>query len=290
MSAVTEFRQCLACGGETRLVGRKKDCCYVACRECDSMQMDPVPTVEQLTAIYADDYADGSHLPDDPAVIQKLHARQREFSLGLVQKYCARGPVLEVGPGHGHFMAALRGAGIRAIGLEASKQMATSLRDRGFEVHQGYIDDKPPTSERFQGVFMSNVFEHLATHERVLTSLASLLEPGGRIIMVQPTAYLGQLLARLYLALFPDRLIPDFGTWLATPYHTLFISPLGMKAMASRVGLDLIEVQPAPTENRTGIMELIGHALTAVNRIGMRLTWRWPLVPSTYFVLEKPAN
>jgi hypothetical protein len=49
-----EFGPCLACGGETRLIGRKKDCCYVACRECDSMQMDPVPTVEQLTAIYRD--------------------------------------------------------------------------------------------------------------------------------------------------------------------------------------------------------------------------------------------
>jgi SAM-dependent methyltransferase len=283
-----EFAPCLACGGETRLIGPKKDCCYVACRECDSMQMDPVPTVEQLTAIYADEYAQSGYLQDHD-VITKIHARQRRFSLSLVQKYCAHGPVFEVGPGHGCFMTELRQAGIRAVGLEASRQMAASLCDRGFDVRQGYIDDAPAESERFQGVFMSNVFEHFSNHDRALTSLASLLEPGGRIITLQPTAYLGQLIARAYLALFPDRLVPELGGWLATPYHVLLISPLGMKAMCTRVGLRLVDVVPAPTENRTGIMELVGLALTQVNRIGVRLTWRWPLVPAHYFVLEKPA-
>ena len=283
-----QFAPCLACGGETRLIGPKKDCYYVSCRDCDSMQMDPVPTVEQLTAIYAEDYSEAGHLPEN-TVIQKIHARQRQFSLGLVKKYCAQGPVLEVGPGHGYFMNELKGAGIRAVGLEASRQMAASLRDRGFEVHQGYIDDVPEDAERFQGVFMSNVFEHLGNHEKALRSLASMLEPNGRIITLQPTAYLGQVIARAYLKIFPKRLVPDLGTWLATPYHILLISPLGMKAMCERVGLRLVEVLPAPTENRTGVLELVGHALTAVNRIGVRLTWRWPLVPSHYFVLEKPA-
>ena len=102
--------------------------------------MDPVPTVEQLTAIYAEDYADGQHLPED-AVIERIHARQRQFSLGLVKRYCAPGPVLEIGPGHGYFMDELRQAGIRAVGLEASRQMADSLRERGFEARQGYIDE-----------------------------------------------------------------------------------------------------------------------------------------------------
>ncbi len=280
------FGPCLACGGETRLVGPKKDCSYVSCRDCDSMQMDPVPTVEQLTAIYADDYVDAGHLPDD-SVIAKIHARQRQFSLNLVKRYCAPGPVLEVGPGHGLFMNDLKQAGIRSVGLEASKQMAASLRDRGFEVIQGYIDDPPADTERFQGVFMSNVFEHLGSHERALRSLASMLRPNGRIITLQPTAYLGQVIARAYLTVFPNRMVPDLGTWLATPYHVLLISPLGMKAMCSRAGLRLVEALPAPTENRTGILEWVGRALTEVNRIGMRLTWRWPLVPSHYFVLEK---
>ncbi len=280
------FGPCLACGGETRLVGPKKDCSYVSCRTCDSMQMDPVPTVEQLTAIYAEDYSEAGHLPDD-SVIATIHARQRKHSLGLVQKYCASGPVLEVGPGHGLFMEELQRSGIRAVGLEASKQMATSLRDRGFEVHQGYIDDPPPGTEKFQGVFMSNVFEHLGNHDHALRSLASMLQPNGRIITLQPTAYLGQVIARAYMMLFPDRMVPDLGTWLATPYHILLISPHGMKAMCARVGLRLVEAIPAPTENRTGALEWVGRALTLVNQIGMRMTWRWPLVPSHYFVLEK---
>src|SRR5262245_50149583 len=284
-----EFGPCLACGGETRLIGPKKNYCYVACRDCDTLQLDPVPTVEQLTAIYAEDYVNAGHLPDDTVTFENLHARQRRFSLKLVKKYCSQGPILEVGPGHGYFMNELRKAGIRVVGLEASRQMAESLRERGFEVHQGYIDDAPTEAERFQGVFMSNVFEHLGNHDRALKGLASLLEPNGRIITVQPTAYLGQVIARAYRTLFPNRLLPDFGTWLASPYHILLISPLGMKAMCSRVGLRLVDVIPAPTENRTGILEWAGRALTEVNRIGVRLTWRWPLVPSTYFVLEKPA-
>jgi SAM-dependent methyltransferase len=252
------------------------------------MQMDPVPTVEQLTALYADDYANSEFLPSD-AVVAKIWVRQRRFSLGLVKKYCPRGPLLELGPGQGHFMEELRQAGIRAVGLEASRQWAASLRERGFEVHEGYIDGVPTETERFQGVFMSNVFEHLGYHDRTLRSLAAMLEPNGRIITLQPTAYLGQVIARAHATLFPKRLIPDLGGWLKTPYHILLISPLGMQAMASRVGLRLIDVIPAPTENRTGILELLGLGLTAVNRIGVRLTWRWPLVPAHYFVLEKPG-
>ena len=62
-----------------------------------------------------------------------------------------------------------------------------------------------------------------------------------------------------------------------------------MKTLCARVGLRLVDVIPAPTENRTGVMELVGWALTQVNRMGVRLTWRWPLVPSHYFVLEKSA-
>jgi SAM-dependent methyltransferase len=252
------------------------------------MQMDPVPTVEQLAAMYADEYATSGSLPDDD-VAAKIYVRQRRFSLGLVKKYCPQGPVLEVGPGHGYFMDELKHAGIRAIGLEASRQMTASLRDRGLDVRLGYIDDVPAGHERFQGVFMSNVFEHLANHDRALRSLASMLEPNGRIITLQPTAYLGQLIARAHVTLFPNRLVPDLGGWLATPYHILLISPRGMRAMCSRVGLRLVEVLPAPTENRAGILELIGLVLTEVNRIGVRLTWRWPLVPAHYFVLEKPA-
>lgn len=283
------YGPCLACGGETRLVGHKKDCCYVSCRECDTMQMDPVPTVEQLTALYANNYADVGVLTPDH-VADKIYARQRAFSLALVKKYCPAGPLLEVGPGYGNFLEDLKQAGIPAVGMETSPQMAAWLRARGFDIRLGFIDDVPVDTERFQGVFMSNVFEHLGNHDRFLRSVAAMLEPNGRIIMMQPTAYLGQLIARAYVTLFPRRQVPDLGGWLATPYHILLISPLGMQAMCARAGLRLVEVLPAPTENRTGLLELVGRALTAVNRIGVRLTWRWPLVPAHYFVLEKPAN
>lgn len=252
------------------------------------MQIDPVPTVEQLTRLYAEDYVDCGHLPDK-SVIDRIHSRQRRYSLELVKKHCKGGPVLEVGPGHGCFLSDLKQAGIRAVGLEGSRQMTAVLAERGFEVHHGFAEAPPAEIGTFQGVFMSNVFEHLGNHDQALRALASVLEPGGCIVTLQPTAYLGQLIARTYVTLFPRRPIPDFGTWLATPYHILFVSPIGMQAMCSRVGLRLLDVIPAPCENRKGIMEALSVALTQVNRVGVQLTWRWPLVPSHYFVLEKPS-
>jgi SAM-dependent methyltransferase len=250
--------------------------------------MDPVPTPQELAKLYADDYADSGHLPD-AAFLDEIHVRQRHFALGLIRRHCPAGPVLELGPGYGHFLRTLREAGIPAVGLEGSRTLARRLREAGFDVIQGLAEGLPAGIGPFGGVYMSNVFEHLGDPERVLRQLESVLEPGGCVITVQPTAYLGPLLARLYLLLFPRRTVPDLGTWLATPYHILLISPQGMEALCARVGLTLLEVHPVPTEDRRGPVEWVGRALNAVNRIGVRLTWRWPLVPSHCFVIGKPG-
>jgi SAM-dependent methyltransferase len=187
-------------------------------------------------------------------------------------------------------MEELQRSGRTVVGLEASQKYCEILWKKGLQVRQGFIEELSSDCDKVAAVYLNNVFEHLAKPDKALLRLAGVLRPDGKIITLQPTAYLGPLLARIYLALYPGRDVPDMGGWLASPYHITLISPFGMDELCARLGLKLVKVYSAPTLKRRGIAELIGLALQSTNRLGVRLSWRWPLVPSHCYVIAKESG
>jgi hypothetical protein len=85
--------------------------------------------------------------------------------------------VLEVGSGRGEYLELLRAAGVsRVYGIEHASDSVTRARERGFEVHRGYLAPgfSNPWSELFDGFAIFSFMEHwpdLAGSLRVLRSL-----------------------------------------------------------------------------------------------------------------------
>ena len=97
--------------------------------------------------------------------------------------------VLEVGCGHGGFVAMLRWAGFDATGLELSPWLTERVRE-WFDVPvlTGRLEDQELPDGSLDAVVLMDVLEHLPDPRGTMARAARLLRPGG-FLLVQTPAY-----------------------------------------------------------------------------------------------------
>jgi SAM-dependent methyltransferase len=221
---------------------------------------DPTPTVaaDDVTGYF------GTRLSFDPA---------RATVWGHVARYLQRwiphgASVLDLACGYGDFVAAVRSSG-RRVGMDLHPDLATFLPpDVTAEVGDA-TDLRRFDSASFQVVFASNFLEHLdhSSIDRCLAEIYRVLNPGGRLILVQPNF---RLAPRTYFddythrTIFTDRSLGDL---LAArgfePVHTeARFLPMTMKSRL-RGGSRLV-----PLYLRLPYRPLAGQMLHIVRRPG----------------------
>jgi SAM-dependent methyltransferase len=131
--------------------------------------------------------ATGRTLEDSSGANQR---RYRAFQLSLIEPHCG-GSVLEIGAGLGEFAAQLTGLDrhvVTDVDPAAVAAMASRFADRPevearvLDLAQGSIDLGTPVST----VVAINVLEHIDDDVGALKALASMTEPGGRIVLWVP--------------------------------------------------------------------------------------------------------
>lgn len=98
----------------------------------------------------------------------------------------ARLPILEVGCGTGHWLAVLRDANIRAVGLDSSAEMLSVAADRGRDrllVRAG-AEDLPFASASFGRVVCINALHHFRDQASFLVEARRVLRPHGAVLTV----------------------------------------------------------------------------------------------------------
>jgi SAM-dependent methyltransferase len=154
-------------------------------------------------------------------------ARCRE-SARLIEAY-ARGRVLDVGCGHMIFRSAVLAHAVSYEGLDVAPRVGG--------VH--FIDDacemRSVPSSAFDTVLCFEVLEHLAAPERALAAIAAVLRPGGTLLVTVPH------LSRLH----------------EEPHDFFRYTGYGLRALAERVGLEVLEVRPYG-----GLATFLGHQVS----------------------------
>lgn len=244
---------CIACGAtvEPSDQGALAGHSSASCPRCGLRWLTDPPQGEELAALYSS----GFYEPG-PARANGLVELGHDFNNTLRLKELRglrRGRLLDIGSGRGRFLAAAKAAGWDVVGVEFEPGLATtSARRFGVPVIVGdaVSADVPGT---FDVVTMWHVLEHVPDPRAALERAASLLRPGGTLIVSVPNNDSVQA-----------RLGGDGWLHLDVPRHLWHFTPSSLSRLVSRSGLRVVRIGHFYPE-----MEAIGVVQTALNRMGV---------------------
>ena len=185
----------------------------VRCARCGVATTSPWPSDEQLSAAYADWYRPESGRFS--GLGDKVLRRTRSALADRLHRILPPGPVLDVGAGDGTLVGAFVRRGREAVGLEPYAS--------GPHIRNAEIEEVDGT---WSAIIFWHSLEHLRQPARALGHAATLLSPGGRLVIAVPNATSFQ--ARV----FGDR-------WLALdlPRHLVHLSPPALLSKVEALGL-----------------------------------------------------
>jgi SAM-dependent methyltransferase len=205
--------ECAWCGrglgsGDQRRAGR------IRCSGCGVATTSPWPSDEQLAAAYAPWYRPeaGRFSGIGDAVLR----RTRSALAGRLHRVLPPGPVLDVGAGDGTLVGAFRRHGREAAGVDPyAPPSSPHVRAVEFEDVDG----------AWSAVIFWHSLEHLRAPARALAHAATLVLPGGVLVIAVPNA------ASLQARLFGDR-------WLALdlPRHLVHFTPPALLTQVEALG------------------------------------------------------
>ena len=201
-------------GGDEHRPGRIK------CARCGVATTSPWPSDEQLGAAYAVWYRpEGGRFS---GLGDKVLARTRSALATKLNRVLPGGPVLDVGAGDGTLVGAFRKQGREAVGVDPY-YTGTSPHIRATELED--------MTGSWSAVIFWHSLEHVRRPVRSLRHAASLVAPGGMLVVAVPNA------ASLQARLFGDQ-------WLALdlPRHLVHITPTALVSQLEELGFTVERV------------------------------------------------
>lgn len=217
MSGADPSLRCAWCGALLGLSARRVPG-GLRCAGCGARTTSPWPTDAELDQAYGGWYRPGSGRFSGP--LDALLQRSRARLAARLDELAPPGPVLDVGSGDGTLLDALHACGRSALGLERA-----STRPDVLEA------DLTDMDERFAAIVCWHSLEHLREPGRALVHAATLLRPGGVLVVAVPNV------ASLQARLFGER-------WLALdlPRHLVHLPARTLVRGARQAGLTVERV------------------------------------------------
>jgi SAM-dependent methyltransferase len=246
----SNYRACSACGcNDSRPFLRSRDFFFmrqpmyqlVRCDCCHLSWLQNPPPPEDMASHYGADYDRVITAPGD------LYPHHWDLVRNKLLHYVQSGSILDIGCSSGSFLRTLKGEAWKLYGIEMSKVVADQARaTTGAEVFVGDVLDAPFPENKFDAVTGFHVLEHMYDPRKVMAKVLSWLKPGGICILTLPN--IDSLEARLFRRYW-------FG--LDVPRHLWQFSPRPLRAMASSVGFQPVEVATGSCYIESSIGNLI---------------------------------
>jgi len=137
--------------------------------------------------------------------------------------------VLDIGCGFGESLGYHKARGCEAFGVEADRNILRVAEKFGYNVRVGLFDASAYPADFFDYVTLDQVIEHMAEPLSALRGIATVLKPGGMVIIGTPNAngWGARVLGRYWI------------TW-HVPYHLHCFSMRSMAIAAECAGLTVV--------------------------------------------------
>lgn len=196
------------------------------CHGCGTVHMWPMPTLEDIKALYADAY-DGASESYFAKVDKKM--KRSRGRIGALKKLTSGRRFLDVGSNGGFMVEAAREAGFDATGVEIDPVSVEYARTHyGANTYFcGPVEDfVPEDGQGFDLIYSSEVIEHVLDPNSFVAAMARLLNPGGVVFITTPD-------------ISHWRRPKDIEKWDAfcPPSHCLYFTPASLAGLLQRHGL-----------------------------------------------------
>lgn len=288
-SNLTVEAACVACSNDLLFFGDCNEHKYYKCVNCDSVQLYPMPTEEDLVRAYQDsNYATHEHGQGDPDELRTTSKAYYESFVEIAKERNVSGLVLDYGCGWGGLTECLIKNGFEAKGLEMSQDMVDECKRRGLPVESAKETKLSELKGSAKAVLMCGVFEHLSEHDNFLQEAYQALDDDGLFISLQPTSGFALFFGDLLRLGMRSQVLPSLLAFFDPPWHTCFTSVEGMKSIALRNNFELIDIKRSPQGNLGGLVGAIQSITNSINTIGWNLfKTNWPLSVSHTFIFKK---
>jgi len=203
----------------------------VQCSGCGLVHLDPIPTEQELSSFYANDYY--SYQPQKRAGWFKRLARKILYLKIKTHNPKSQHPgeFLDIGCGSGDYLHVMLAKGWRVRGVEPSEFGSAEGRRAGFDIFNGTLlkANFPPNS--FDYVRLNHSFEHIPNPVEVLDEIYRILKPQGKLYIGIPN-----------IDSLPYRIFGRYWWYLGAPLHTHNYTVTIISTLMRRSGLTVDRV------------------------------------------------
>jgi SAM-dependent methyltransferase len=155
------------------------------CPDCKFIYVSPLPSKEDIELYYNDNsyYADYTGKKWREWNIRHHYLRKLE----LIEYYCHKGRLLDVGCADGLFLNLAKSRGWNATGVEISDGLSLQARDNfNLQVHKGTLSSAKFPADSFDVVTFIHNLEHSPNPRSIIKEVNRILKPGGHIFVAVP--------------------------------------------------------------------------------------------------------
>lgn len=217
---------CKACRADLSTAksrGHKNGYDLLACPACETVTVNPFPTVEQLIAFYQSYKGTVDYRKKADRKIRRARRRLRR----LMTKTAGR-KLLDIGCNYGFTVKAGLDLGLEAFGIDIDgTAVAASQESFGSDKFRVVpVEDYAREGHQYDMIYTSEVIEHVPDPDGFVEAIAKLLAPGGIAYITTPEN--GHW-----------RIPADFTQWDAVmpPEHITYFTRKGMKKLLENHGL-----------------------------------------------------
>jgi len=171
--------RCDVCGGRT--APRVSNWTFW-CPQCGLWQSTLEPAIDAGARTLSEEHRAEALHPIRQANFERILTRLASF-MPLADRR-----LLDVGCGHGWFLAAAGARGMNSWGIEPDSYIASVARASHGRILNGYFPECLQPGETFEVVVFNDVLEHIPGVHDTLAACAAAVAPGGFLVLSVPTS------------------------------------------------------------------------------------------------------